>query len=350
MTRSMTLRQIAELVHGEVRGDPDRKISQVASVRAAEGDCLTWVSHGRYVAQLGDCRAGAVLVQRDFGPTPMPAILCDNIDQAVVDVLAAFAPELPGPAIGVHATAQVAETAVLGANVAVGENVVIAGDVRIGEGTVLYPGVAIGTGAAVGAGCRLWYNVVVRERCTIGDRVTIHSNTVIGSDGFGFQQRGGRHVRVPHIGAVRIGNDVEIGACCCVDRSKVGETVVGDGTKIDNLVQIAHNVVIGVNCLVCAQAGIAGSTRLGDYVVLGGQVGLRDNIVLQDGVVVAACSSVAHDVPAGTMVAGRPAVEGRRFKRENATVRKLPELVAQLRELIRRVERLETAADDKSDG
>jgi len=350
MKRSMTLAEIAELVGGKVRGDASRTVTGVAPIDSAKAGEVTWVGHVRYKQRLESSRAGAVLVDCDFGPTPMPAILCEETDHAVATVLGAFAAPLPGPAVGVHQSACIAASARLGNNVAVGPGVVIEDDAQIGDGSVLCAGVFVAPGSRVGTGCRLWNNVVVRERCRIGDRVTIHPNTVIGADGFGYYLREGRHHKVPHLGGVVIGDDVEIGACSCVDRAKAGDTVIGEGTKIDNLVQVAHNVTIGAGSLLCAQAGVAGSVRLGKHVVLGGQAGIRDNIVLQDGVMVGALAGVAHDVPGGARILGIPAIDARQFARENAAMRKLPDLLARVRALTKRVEELEAAADHKPDG
>jgi len=346
-SKFLTLAEIAELVGGQVRGDATTNISGVGTLTSARQGDITWIVHKRYAAQLEQSRASAVLVPTDFGPTALPAVLCKDMERAVIGVLGAFAPPVPGPATGVAPTARVAPSAVLGNGVAVGEHVIVEADARIGDNTVLHAGVFIGPEAAVGCDCRLWNNVVVRERCEIGNRVIIHPNSVIGADGYGYEFYEGRHHRVPHVGRVTIGDDVEIGACSTVDRSKVGSTIIGSGTKIDNLVQVAHNVKVGENCLLCAQVGVAGSTTLGDGVVLGGQAGTRDNIVLHAGVMVAACSCVGQDVPAGIKVMGMPAVDSRRFLRESASMRRLPDLVSQLRDLASRVQELETAANDK---
>jgi UDP-3-O-[3-hydroxymyristoyl] glucosamine N-acyltransferase len=187
--------------------------------------------------------------------------------------------------------------------------------------------------------------VVVRERCTIGQRVIIHPNTTVGSDGFGYQFVQGKHVKIPQIGTVTIEDDVEIGANCAIDRAKFGTTRIGRGTKIDNLVQVAHNVQIGPGCVLVAQCGIGGSARLGQGVVLGGKVGVRDHIVVNDGAKSAACACLSKDVPAGATVFGIPAVEQEQWLRERARVRRLPSLFEQVDALIKRVEQLEATAD-----
>lgn len=349
MSRSLSLGQLAKLVGGDVRGDVDRAITGVAPLHAATASDITWVAHPRYRQQLATSRAGAVLVVESFGETPIDAIVCADVEHSLALVLAEFAPPIASPPVGVHPSAVVDASAALGEGVAVGPLVVIDAGASIGSGTILHAGVHIGAGCAVGSHCRLWNHVVVREGCRLGDRVEIHPGTVIGADGFGYYFRQGRQCKVPQTGGVVIGDDVEIGACSCIDRSKTGATVIGPGVKIDNLVQVAHNVEVGAHCLLCAQVGIAGSTRLGNYVVLGGQTGVRDNIAIGDGVMVAASSSLAHDVPAGSKIAGTPAVELQQFLRENASQRKLPGLFERLKKLTKRVDALEAAADHKQD-
>lgn len=350
MSASRTLGEIAALIDGEIRGDPAIQITGVAPLHAAGSTELTWVAHPRHRSQLQITRAAAVLVGREFGPAHLATVSCDQVEHGLALVLASFAPPLSQPAEGVHPTALVHPSAVLGSKVAVGPYVVVEAGARVGDNTVLHAGASVGMESAIGCDCRLWNNVVVRERCRIGDRVIIHPNAVIGGDGFGYYLREGRHCKIPHLGGVMIADDVEIGACACVDRSKTGNTVIGPGVKIDNLVQVAHNVEIGAHCMLCAQVGVAGSTRLGSFVVLGGQVGIRDNIVLNDGVMVAACSCVPQDVEAGAKVAGIPATEARQHLREITSLRKLPGLIDQLQKIAKRVESLEAAADHKPDG
>jgi UDP-3-O-[3-hydroxymyristoyl] glucosamine N-acyltransferase len=183
----------------------------------------------------------------------------------------------------------------------------------------------------------------------LGDRVIVHPGAVIGADGFGYIYRRGAHHKYPHLGIVIVEDDVEIGACACIDRAKTGVTRVQRGAKIDNLAQVAHNVVIGADSILCAQVGVAGSTRLGRLVVLGGQAGIRDNITLGDNVMVAGCSCVPQDVPSGARIAGVPAVDARQYFRQHASLARLPDLITQMRDLARRIENLEAAADHKPD-
>jgi len=344
-----TLAELAEAVGGEVRGDPRVVVTGVATVDQADPHQITWVSDERYAADLLTSRAGAAVVPAGFGPTPMPVILCRDPEAAIATILGRLAPPIWQPARGVHPTAVVAPTARLGCDVAVGPYVVIGDRVTVGDRTVLHSHVVIGPDAAIGADCFFWPHVVVRERCVIGARVTLHPQVTVGSDGYGYRFADGRHHKIPQIGIVRIEDDVEVGAGSCIDRAKVGATVIGRGTKIDNLVQIAHNVQVGPHCLLVAQVGIAGSVTLGPYVVLGGKVGVRDHLTIGDGAKVGACSCVARDVRAGVSVAGIPARDGRLWKRQQMLLDRLPQLHALIRELEKRVTNLEAAADHPED-
>jgi len=350
VSRSASLAELAGLVDGELRGPGDLRITGVAALASAEPGQISWLTEARFISRLAQSRAGAALIPASLADSPKPAIVCADVEHALALILGHFAPSLPQPAQGIDARAQVAPDAVLGDGVAIGPFAVIESGAQIGARSIIDAGAYVGAECRIGEDCRLWPYVVVRERCTIGDRVLIHPHAVIGADGFGYYLRAGRHHKIPHLGGVMIGDDVEIGAGACVDRSKTGNTVIETGVKIDNLVQVAHNVVIGAHSVLCAQVGVAGSARLGKYVLLGGHVGIRDNIALGDRVQVAACSCVPQDVDAGVKMAGLPATEFRQYLREHASLRKLPELVAQLRELVRRVEELEAAADNSQDG
>jgi UDP-3-O-[3-hydroxymyristoyl] glucosamine N-acyltransferase len=344
------LAELAQVVGGTVRGDGSVLIRGVAGIAEAGPDQITWVSHARYAEGLQHSRAGAVVVRGDFGPTPMAALLVGEPGRAMIQVLRAFAPLQPAPPAGVDSSAHVDAKARLGSGVAVGPNVVIGAGCRIGDRTVLHANVVIGPQTQIGSDCLFWPNVVVRERCCVGDRVILHPNVTIGSDGYGYELIDGQHFKIPQIGTAVVEDDVEIGAGSCVDRAKFGQTRIGRGTKIDNLVQVAHNVRIGPHCIIVAQVGIAGSAELDAYVVLGGQVGVRDHVKLGRGVRAAACCAISKDVPAGTVVNGIPAVDNRQYLREQAMVRRLPQMADRLRELAERVARLEQAADDQGAG
>ena len=343
MSRTYTVRQLGEIVGGSVRGDADVSISGVAGVSEARPDQATWVSNPKYARKLEHSKAGAVLVPVDFGPTPMPALLCRHIERSVAKLLGAFAVPVSKPDPGVHPTAVVHETARIGPDPAIGPYAVVDADARIGASCVIHAGVFIGRGTTIGDHCVLWPNAVVRDGCVLGSRVTIHPNAVIGADGLGFYFDEGRHNKVPHIGGVILEDDVEIGACACVDRAKFGYTVVGRGTKIDNLVQIAHNVHVGGHCVMAALTGIAGSARVGDYCLFGGRAGATDNVTIGSRARLTTQSVAVKDVPEGMTVSGFPAREHREELRERAWLRRVPALAEKVKSIIARVERLEAS-------
>jgi len=305
---------------------------------------LSVVSHERFLRQLRSTRAAAVIVQRNIKlgtDVGRPVFLVEDADLAVARVLTALAPPIPRPPAGVDAMARVSPSAQLGEGCAVGPFVSIGQRVRAGRGCVFHPGVVVGDDCVLGDGCELFPNVVVRERITLGARVIIHAGSMIGSDGFGYHWDGKQHVKIPQIGEVIIEDDVEIGSCVCIDRAKFSTTVIGRGTKIDNLVQIAHNCRVGPHCIIVGQVGLAGSVQLGEGVTLGGQAAIRDHISVGDGAAVAACSGAAADVPARTVVSGTPAIPHRQTLREQAALRHLPDLVVKVRQLEEQLARLQ---------
>lgn len=343
MSRSYTIEQLATLVGGTLRGSGAAMIRGVADISGAASDQATWVSRDKFAEHVASSRAGVVLVSLNFGDAPMPVILCDHIDRSVAKLLGAFATPRSQPPPGVHPSAIIDSSAKLGEGVRIGPNVVIESGASIGARTVLHSGVYIGGGSTLGEECELFPGVTVLDGCTIGSRVVIHPNSVIGGDGFGYYFDQGRHNKVPHIGGVIIEDDVEIGACSCVDRSKFGHTVVGAGTKIDNQVQVAHNVKVGRHCVLAGQTAIGGSGQVGDYGVLGGRVAVVDGCAIGEQTRVAAIAVVDKDVPAGVTVSGFPAQEHRKELRERAAVRRLPKLLEEIKALARRVEQLEAS-------
>jgi UDP-3-O-[3-hydroxymyristoyl] glucosamine N-acyltransferase len=276
-----------------------------------------------------------------------PQLIVKNVNAALIEALNIFAPELRTVVKGIDATAKVGRDVKIAKGVSVGPCAVIEDGVEIGEDSIIGSGCKIGQNSSVGKNCRLDSNVVVYHNCYLGNNVVIQANSTIGSTGFGYSFIGGVHRLIPHNGVVVIEDFVEIGANCCVDRAKFGETRIGAGTKIDNLVQIAHNVVIGRNCLIVAQVGIAGSCKIGNGVVLAGQVGLADNIEIGDGAIIGAQSGVGHSVAAGHQQLGTPAIDKAEALRVINLTKRLPKLAEQLKQLSKRIERLEAPEDDK---
>jgi UDP-3-O-[3-hydroxymyristoyl] glucosamine N-acyltransferase len=319
---SVPIGEIVEFVDGTYAGPHDLEIAGVAPLSTAADGQLSFLSNPKYASQLATTGAGAILVAKSLEGDDGRFIRVDDPYFSLAKVVARWFAKRPMPS-GISAQVSIASTAKLGVDVAVGAFTVIGDDVTIGDGTVIYSNVTIEPGTTIGSNCIVYPQVSIYAGSKIGDRCIIHSGVVIGSDGYGFATHGGRHHKIPQIGIVRIGDDVEIGAGTTIDRAALGETVIGEGTKIDNLVQIAHNVRVGKHCLLVSQVGIAGSTELGDYVVVAGQSGFSGHLKIGSGVQVAAKSAVLRDVPDNTKVMGNPAVPFREFARREATLKRL---------------------------
>jgi len=342
----LTLAQLAQRIDAELVGKGNAEITGIGPIASADANAVTFVSDKRRLAKAKKCAAAAVIVNGRIKDLDKPQLVVKNVNSALIEVLKIFAPPLKKPAQGVDPTAKLARDVKIAPGVSIGAGVVIADGVEIGADTVISSGCRIGQNTTIGSNTRLDCNIVVYHKCTIGNNVIIQANSTIGSTGFGYALIDGQHRLIPHNGTVVIEDFVEIGANCCVDRAKFGQTRIGAGTKIDNLVQIAHNVVIGKCCLIAGQVGISGSCTLGDGVVLGGQVGLADNIEIGDGAMVAAQSGVFRDVEPGKQMLGSPALEKREAFRAIAASLRLPKLAEQLRQLSKRIDKLEAAKDD----
>lgn len=329
----MTLKEIADYVGGELLGDPDIQISSLKSIKEAMQGDITFISNPKYLPLIDAAAASCVIVSKNVSSSKKPLIRVENPDFAFAKLVSKLSPVKAGHPNGISKSAVVAQGARLGKAVGIGCGAIISEDAAIGDNTIIYPNVFIGEGAKIGNNCLIWPGVCIRERVQIGDNVIIHANTTIGSDGFGFTKVADKLEKIPQIGIVVIEDNVEIGANCAVDRARLGKTVIGEGSKIDNLVHIAHNVTTGKNCIIVAQAGISGSTELGNNVVLAGQVGLVGHISLGDNVVVMAQSGVSKSIPADTIVFGYPAREQREAKEINACLGFLPKLFKRVKEL-----------------
>ena len=335
---TMTVRAVADLVGGDAEGDESVQVASLVPLDEAGTGQLTFAVNDRWAGKLGDTGAGAAIVSRSANVTGLPLIRVDNVLAAVATILEQFGPAEAFPPPGLDASAVVAGDAVVAPDAAVGPGVVVGARTEIGSGAVLCANVTVGDDVRIGDGSVLFEGVVVKTRCEIGRRVRIGPNAVIGHDGFGYYTVDGKHRLIPHAGNVVIEDDVDLGACCCIDRGKFGATRIGAGTKIDNLVQIGHNVQVGRGCFFAGQVGIAGSTTLGDYVVLGGGVGVRDGILIGDGVRCAAHAAIAGSLDAGEIVAGAPAEPARKMLRVWKARMELPDL-------LKRVKKLEAALE-----
>ena len=342
----LTVGEIAERLQSTVEGDPDRIISAVSNLEDARPSEVSWVGSEAFLGKAAASSAGAIVLP-PVGriETSASLIRVPDPDLAMVSVQRWLAPPTHVLAEGIDATASVGEGAVVD-GVRIGPQVSVGRDVVIGRGTQLHAGVRIGDGTVIGQDCVLGPNVVVRERIRIGDRVIIHPNSTIGADGFGFLFREGRHVKIPQTGWVEIGDDVEIGANNTIDRGRTGATRVGNGVKTDNQVHIGHNVVIGDHSMLIAMTAIGGSSVLGHHVIISGHCGVTDHVRIGNGVQCGAFSMITNDVPDGARIKGDPAIDLQTEQRQRASVRKLPKLRAQLRELERRIRGLANGSGD----
>ncbi|MGE5126579.1 MAG: UDP-3-O-(3-hydroxymyristoyl)glucosamine N-acyltransferase [Betaproteobacteria bacterium] len=332
----MKLRELAERLGCELLGDGEVELRGVGALdRAGPGD-LSFLASPRYAPLLRTTRASAVVVAPGQ-ESSLPGLLSPNPQLAFARAVALLCPPAR-PAPGVHPSAQVHPTALLGAGVHVGALAVVGERARVGERTVMHAQVVLYEDATVGADCVLHSGVQVREGCRLGDRVVVQNGAVIGGDGFGFAKDGdGRYHKFPQVGTVVIEDDVEIGALTAIDRAALGETRIGRGSKIDNLVQVGHSVSVGSDTVLCGQVGIAGSSRIGSNVTLAGQVGVAGHLTIGDGVIATAQSGIPSSVEPGALVSGYPAIENRAWLRSSAVFVKLPELQRRLRELERKV-------------
>jgi len=335
---AFTTAEISKHLEGELLGDASAVLKGFAPADSAKPGDLTFAENEDFFARAESSAATAIIADKRFTSTKKIVIRVANARVAFAKAMALFFPERTF-AGGIHPTAIVAPSAQIDSTAHIGPHCVIGERVRIGARTVLQGGIFIGDDSKLGDDVNLFPNVTIYPRTEIGRRVRIHANTVIGSDGFGYVQDGGIHRKVPQIGNVVIGDDVEIGAGVAIDRGALGSTVIGKGTKIDNLVQIAHNVEIGEHSIVVGQAGIAGSTKLGNYVVLAGQVGIAGHLKIGNQVIVAAQAGVMNDIPDGEKWLGTPAQPDREMKRQFIAIRHLPDLLKRVAELEKKLGR-----------
>ena len=340
-----TLGELAQLVEGELLGDPEFKITGVAGLEEARSNEISFVVGPKYVSKAHQSKAGALIVPPKLQAFEKPLIISENPYLGFAKILKLFAREQRTAVPGVSTKAH------LGANVALGDEVSIHPQVYIGNNTVvgdrvtLHPGVYVGSDVHLGDDTVLYPNATVLARCIIGKRVIIHSGTVVGSDGFGFAQDGNGHFKIPQIGIVQIDDDVEIGANCTIDRGTMGRTWIQRGVKIDNLVQVAHNVVVGEDSIIIAQVGISGSTKIGKNVILAGQVGVTGHLEIGDSVRVGAQSGIAKSIPAGQTVSGSPAIDHRDWLKNCHILSRLPELRKKIMDLEKGLASLEEKTD-----
>jgi UDP-3-O-[3-hydroxymyristoyl] glucosamine N-acyltransferase len=343
----ITVGEIAEKLRGTLEGDGSAVIGGVAGLREAEPGELSYLGHSRYRALLASTGASAVLVGRDWNaPAPTALIRVDDPETAFAAAALWWARPEPNTEPGTHPTALVGRKVVLGAEVVLGPYCVVADDVRIGAGTRIDAACYVGAGSVIGANCRLYPHVSLREGTVIGHRTVIHNGTVIGSDGFGYTPQEGRWQKIPQVGHVVIGDDVEIGALCAIDRARFGRTRIGNGVKIDNFVQVAHNCRIGDHSAIAAQVGLSGSTLLGRGIQVGGQAGFTGHLRVGDRTVVAGRAGVTKDVEPGSFVSDFPAMPHAKARRLHAHVMRLPDLKKKVEALEARLREMEARREE----
>jgi len=337
----MKLAEMVEQLGGVLDGDAQIEITAVAGLAEAGPGDISFLSNPKYAAQVTTTKASAVIVPSDWDrPATCALVRVENSDQVFAQAAELFYEKLPKPAVGIHPSAVVAESAQLAEGVSIGANCTIEEGVVIGENTVVSPNCYIGYKTRIGTESFLYPLVSTREFSEIGDRVIIHNGTVVGSDGFGYAvQEDGSRTKIPQIGKVVIEDDAEIGANVAIDRARFGKTRIGKGTKIDNLVQIAHNVVIGEHSVLCGQAGISGSTTVGSRTILAGQSGLAGHLKIGDGAIIGAQAGVMKDVAPKDFVIGSPAMPHLQFKKIVANTILLPKLKERIKQLEAQMEK-----------
>ncbi len=339
--KQASLSEISSLLKGELKGDGDILIKGIQALDFAAKDEISFVVGKAYFEKALNCNAAALIISKKANfQTEKPLILVDDPYLAYAEISTFFSKE-EWKARGVSSNSHIGENSTVDPNVSVYPCVYIGDNVSIASGVTLYPGVFIGDNVTIDTETILYPNVTVYNGCKIGKRVIIHSGTVIGSDGFGYARKGRMHVKIPQTGIVVIEDDVEIGSNCCVDRAALGKTIIGHGAKIDNLVQIAHNVVIGANTIIVAQVGISGSCKIGENVTIGGQSGFVGHIEIGDGAMIAAQSGVTKSLASGEVVSGTPAITHKHFLRVAGEMKRLPELSKEVRALKEKIEELE---------
>jgi len=345
MSNSFSLGQLAQEIGGTFTGDASLILKGVAPLEKAEAGYLTFLTNARYASAAANTQASVILTDKELPGVSKAFLLSSNPYAALAKIISLFHPA-PQRAPGVQPGAWVDPQAVVHATASVAPGAVVSAKAMIGPGAVLYPHVFIGENAVVGEGSIIYSNVTVRENCILGKRVILQPGVVVGSDGFGFAKDGAEYRKIPQVGNVVIEDDVELGANVCVDRAVLGSTVIGKGTKLDNLIQIGHNVVIGANTVIAAQTGISGSTQVGSNVIMGGQVGLAGHLKIGDNVTLATRTGVMEDILEKGVYWGSPSLKMSEEMKNVAAYRQLPELMKRIRTLEKALEKTQNVKKD----
>jgi UDP-3-O-[3-hydroxymyristoyl] glucosamine N-acyltransferase len=346
---AFSLAEIATWIDAAVDGDENLQISGLAKIEEAGPGHLSFIANPKYEKYIHETAAEAVLVGKDFPACSKTVLRCDDPYFAFMRLVERFYGGPPPPPPGIHPAAVIDPSSRIGVGCAIGPFVAIGRNCILGERVQLHPGVVLADEVQIGDDTILYANVSVRERCRLGARVIVHCGAVIGSDGFGFAFKEGRYHKIPQMGIVIVEDDVEIGANTTIDRATLGATVIHTGVKLDNLIQVAHNVEIGSHSALAAQSGISGSSKLGSYVRMGGQAGISGHLHVGDQAVLGGQAGITKDIPAGTFVSGYPARPHMQAMREEASLVRLPDLLKRVRQLEKEIEKLSGKLDTPTD-
>jgi len=344
-----TLGELAEYVGGKVHGDPNVIIKSASTLgRSEEGD-ISFLANRRYEKQLRTTRASAVIVDKESRETTVPLLLVEDPYYAFMQIMVLLHGHRKHKQIGVSPRASISDSAKIGVDCHIHDFVSVSDQSRIGNRTIIYPGVYIGEQVQIGDDCIIYPSSTIYDGCKLGDRVIINANSTIGEDGFGYANHKGVHHKIPQVGIVVIEDDVEIGACCGIERGTLGDTIIGQGSKLGDLVTVGHGTKIGAHSLLVAQVGIAGSTTLGHHCLIGGQVGIVGHINIGNNVMVAAQAGVINNIPDGKVVLGAPAIEANHGKRAYSMIQYLPEMRQVIRSLQNQVDQILASTGLKSE-
>jgi UDP-3-O-[3-hydroxymyristoyl] glucosamine N-acyltransferase len=347
--QTKTLGELAEYVGGRICGDPNVIIRSASTLGRADKGDISFLANSKYEKQLRTTRASAVIVGKETANTSVSLLIADDPYYAFMQIMVLLHGHRKHEKVGISPRASISDSAKIGVDCHIHNFATIADEAKVGDGCIIYPCVYIGRGVQIGNDCVIYPNVTIYQDCKIGNRVIINANSTIGEDGFGYATHKGVHHKIPQIGTVVIEDDVEIGTCCGVERGTLGDTVIGQGCKLGDLVTIGHGAKIGAHCLLVAQVGIAGSTTLGHHCVVGGQVGVVGHINIGNNVTIAAQAGVINSVDDGKTVLGAPAIEANQGKRAYSMIQYLPEMRQSIRELQNRIKQISSSAKSNSE-
>lgn len=336
--RPRTLKELSQHVNAEIIGDETTEITGVATLEKAGPNDIAFLSNPKYSLQAEKTNAAAILTTRPIN-SAAAMLITENPYHGFAQIMSLFYGYREHNFTGIDPSAKIDESATIGNGAKIAANVTIRENCRLGENCVLYPGVYIGPDVEIGSECILYPHVMIYEKCKIGSRVTINANSAIGEDGFGYATENGKHYKIPQIGTVIIGDDVEIGACCGVERGTLNDTVVGEGTKMGDLVAIGHGSTLGKHCLLVTQVGIAGSTKVGDYVVIGGQAGVAGHLNIGNRVKIAGQAGVINDIPDDCEVIGAPAIDAAKARRAYSLIGELPQMKSRIKKINKHIDK-----------